>query len=92
MFIRHLIFNQCLGVCFCVVVYVFSNRSFKKQDACPCKQHTFVVYWFLPHNLRQFSFIADLPSLVSTGRYCLLNCSSSNDLFALDTFFTMNLC
>jgi hypothetical protein len=92
MFIRHLIFNQCLGVFFYVLVYVFRTRSFKKHAACPGTQHTFVVHWFLPRNLRQFSFIADLLSLVSTGRYILLNCSSSNCLFALDTFFTMSLC
>lgn len=51
---QHLEFNRCLGVCFCVAVYVFSNRSFKKHDACPCKQHTFVVHCFLPRNLRSF--------------------------------------
>ncbi len=89
---QHLVFNRCLGLCFYVLVYVFSNRSFKKHAACPCKQHTFVVHWFLPRNLRQFSFIADLLSLVSTSRYCLLNSSSSDSLLALDTFFTMRLC
>lgn len=89
---QHLVFNRCLGVCFCVALYVFSNRSFKSIDACTGKQHTFVVHWFLPCNLRQLSFIADPLSLVATSRYCLLNCSSSNYLFALDTFFTMRLC